>query len=128
MTFLYVHAKFGATTAQKSFTNFLGCSHADTVACRSKTKCDNQVKTRFQTKVRVILAVCGLVFTAEGHVGSPAVFFDGMAGPYRAHVMIRPAEVIPGLADISVRVDDAAVERVTALPIKWDTGRKGAPP
>lgn len=65
---------------------------------------------------------------AQAHVGSPTVFFEGMAGPYRAHVVIRPAEVIPGLADISVRVDDAKVERVTALPIKWNVGRKGAPP
>jgi hypothetical protein len=43
-------------------------------------------------------------------------------------VVIRPAEVIPGLADISVRVDEAGVERVTALPMKWNTGRQGAPP
>jgi hypothetical protein len=44
------------------------------------------------------------------------------------HVVIQPAEVIPGLAEISVRVDSAAVERVTALPIKWNVGRQGAPP
>ena len=54
---------------------------------------------------------------AYAHVGSPAVFFEGMAGPYRAHVIIRPAEVIPGLADVSVRVEGAQVERVTALPV-----------
>jgi hypothetical protein len=36
--------------------------------------------------------------------------------------------VIPGLAQISVRVDANGVERVTALPIKWNAGRQGAPP
>jgi hypothetical protein len=79
-----------------------------------------------------LICLCAIyllcTFTARAHVGSPAVFFEGMAGPYRAHVVVRPAEVIPGLADISVRVEGAEVERVTALPMKWNTGRKGAPP
>ncbi|HSU56784.1 MAG TPA: hypothetical protein VLT36_22185 [Candidatus Dormibacteraeota bacterium] len=65
---------------------------------------------------------------AQAHVGSPAVFFQGQAGPYTAHIVIRPAEVIPGLAEISVWVEGPRPEKVTALPMKWDTGRKGAPP
>jgi hypothetical protein len=77
----------------------------------------------------LLLAVCGLLpCTARGHVGSPNVFFEGQAGQYPVHVVIRPAEVIPGLAEISVRVEAAGVERVTALPIKWNAGRRGAPP
>jgi hypothetical protein len=77
----------------------------------------------------LFLAVCGLLpCNALGHVGSPNVFFEGQAGQYRVHVVIRPAEVIPGLAEISVRVEAAGVERVTALPIKWNAGRRGAPP
>ena len=70
-----------------------------------------------------LVAVC-----TAAHVGSPNVFFEGKAGPYPVHVVIRPPEVIPGLAEISVRVEAAGVERVTALPIKWNAGRKGAPP
>jgi len=65
---------------------------------------------------------------AHAHIGSPNVFFEGQAGPYPVHVVIQPAEVIPGLAEISVRVESSSVERVTALPIKWNAGRKGAPP
>ncbi len=65
---------------------------------------------------------------ASAHVGSPNVFFDGMAGLYPVHVIIRPPEVIPGLAEISVRVEGRGIEQVTALPIKWNAGRKGAPP
>jgi hypothetical protein len=76
--------------------------------------------------------VVGLLFllalNARAHVGSPNVFFEGLAGPYPVHVMIEPAEVIPGLAQISVRVESGKVDRVTALPIKWNAGRKGAPP
>src|SRR5258705_12307859 len=66
--------------------------------------------------------------SAAAHVGSPIVFFEGQAGPYPVHVVIRPAEVIPGLAEISVRIDAGGVERVTPLPNQWKPGRKGAPP
>jgi hypothetical protein len=65
---------------------------------------------------------------AAAHVGSPNVFFEGWAGQYPLHVVIKPAEVIPGLAEISVRVEGGTVERLTALPIKWNAGRQGAPP
>ena len=65
---------------------------------------------------------------AYAHVGSPTVFFEGQAGPYPVRVVIQPAEVIPGLAEISVRVESGNVERITALPMKWNAGRKGAPP
>jgi hypothetical protein len=76
----------------------------------------------------VILASGFLAVTARAHVGSPNVFFEGSAGPYPVRVVIRPAEVIPGLAEIAVRVEAGTVERVTALPIKWNAGRQGAPP
>ena len=39
---------------------------------------------------------------------------------------IKPS-VIPGLAEISVRVESGKVQRVTALPIRWNAGRKGSP-
>jgi hypothetical protein len=65
---------------------------------------------------------------ARAHIGSPNVFFDGQAGPYPLQVVIKPAEVIPGLAEISVRVLSGSVEKITALPIKWNAGRQGAPP
>jgi hypothetical protein len=75
-----------------------------------------------------LIALILLPFSVEAHIGSPNVFFEGHAGPYSVHVVIQPAEVIPGLAEISVRVDAAGTQRVTALPIKWNAGRKGAPP
>lgn len=81
--------------------------------------------------VLVLLFVLVLDFlppNAHAHIGSPNVFFEGQAGPYPIHVVIRPAEVIPGLAEISVRVQGGGVQRVTALPISWNAGRKGAPP
>ncbi|HKS38600.1 MAG TPA: hypothetical protein VJW76_15515 [Verrucomicrobiae bacterium] len=74
------------------------------------------------------LVLIFLPFTALAHVGSPNVFFEGMAGSYPVRVTIRPPGVIPGLAEISVRVQAGKADRVTALPVHWNAGRKGAPP
>ena len=63
----------------------------------------------------------------QAHVGSPNVFFEGMAGPYPVRIVVRPPGVIPGLADISVRVNTNWVRSVTVLPIRWNSGREGAP-
>jgi hypothetical protein len=71
-----------------------------------------------------------LVFApcASAHIGDQNVFFEGYAGAYPVRVVVRPPGVIPGLAEISVRVETNGAQRVTALPMRWDSGRKGAPP
>src|ERR1700759_3202848 len=53
------------------------------------------------------------------HVGSPDVFYEGSAGPYRLLVTIRPPEVIPGVAEIEVRSTegDSALDGLTLVPI-----------
>jgi len=61
------------------------------------------------------------------HIGDQNVFFEGHAGPYPIRVVVRPPGVIPGLAEISVRVETNGVKRVTILPMRWNTGRNGAP-
>jgi hypothetical protein len=66
--------------------------------------------------------------TAFAHIGDQNVFFEGAAGAYPVRVVVRPPGVIPGLAEISVRVETNGVQRVTVLPMRWDSGRKGAPP
>lgn len=40
---------------------------------------------------------------AQAHVGSPDVYAEGTAGPYRLLVTVRPPLVIPGVAEIEVR-------------------------
>ena len=66
--------------------------------------------------------------TVHAHIGDQNVFFEGHAGPYPVRVVVRPPGVIPGLAEISVRVETNGFQRVTVLPMRWDTGRTGAPP
>ncbi len=65
---------------------------------------------------------------AAAHVGSPNVFYDGSAGPYPVRVIVRPPLVIPGLAEITVKLGDTKAGEVTVQPIQWKAGTKGAPP
>jgi hypothetical protein len=54
---------------------------------------------------------------AAAHLGSPDVFHEGLAGPYRVFVTVRPAEVVPGVAAVDVRVGGGAeVSEVTLVP------------
>ncbi|MGH9884625.1 MAG: hypothetical protein ACREBE_03800 [bacterium] len=64
---------------------------------------------------------------ASAHVGSPNVVFDGNAGPYPIRVVVRPPQVVPGLADVVIRSDAEDVTRVAIRPVFWRAGVKGAP-
>jgi hypothetical protein len=75
-----------------------------------------------------LLLIALVALVSWGHVGSPNVFFDGTAGPYPVRVIVRPPEVIPGLAEVTVRVKEGTPERVTVQPVQWKAGAKGAPP
>jgi hypothetical protein len=66
--------------------------------------------------------------SSRADVGHTPVIFEGRAGPCVARISVRAPEVIPGLAEISIRVLEGQVNEATALPIKWNMGRKGAPP
>jgi hypothetical protein len=72
--------------------------------------------------------VAGLYVVATGHVGSRNVFFTGEAGPWPVSVVIRPPEVIPGLAEVSVRVSGGGADRVTVRPVRWDAAPEGGAP
>ena len=51
------------------------------------------------------------------HVGSPDVFFEGNAGPYRLLITIRPPMVVPGVADIEIRAASSEVREVHIVPL-----------
>src|SRR5688572_29952239 len=71
-----------------------------------------------------VLANC---LAAEAHIGSPNVFLEGKAGEYPVRVVIRPPNVVPGLAEITVRLREP-VQRVSVLPVFGRAGREGSPP
>jgi hypothetical protein len=65
----------------------------------------------------------------RAHVGSPDVFFEGSAGPYKLFVTIRPPQMIPGIAQIEVRALDGNVSDIEIAPLRIvGEGSKNAPP
>jgi hypothetical protein len=65
-----------------------------------------------------IVVVAVLPTPSAAHIGSPDVFLDGQAGPYRLFVTIRPPHAIPGVAEIEVLTSDEVDEvRIVPLPL-----------
>lgn len=62
------------------------------------------------------------------HIGSPDVFLEGNAGPYRLFVTVRPPLAIPGVADVDVlaTTDDVRDVHIVPLPLAGQ-GAKFAP-
>jgi len=54
---------------------------------------------------------------ASAHVGSPDVYAEGNAGPYKLFVVIRPPLVIPGVAEIEVRSSTPGINNITITPM-----------
>ena len=75
-----------------------------------------------------LLAMALGVTPAAAHVGSPDTWFEGNAGPYPIRVVVRAPGVVPGLAEIDVRVLSGAPEHVTVQAFVWNAGAAGAPP
>ena len=71
--------------------------------------------------------VAAILLVCSAHIGSPDVWFDGMAGPYKVLVHVEAPPVVPGIATINVRAGEPGITRVTAFVNRFDaTG--GTPP
>jgi hypothetical protein len=66
-------------------------------------------------RVSLLLLLCGGL--AKPHVGSPDVFYEGKAGPYAAILTIRPPAVIPGVAEVEIRIPADGVREVRVVPL-----------
>lgn len=82
------------------------------------------------TGIFALLAVVALLLAggASAHIGSPEVFYEGAAGPYRVLVSVRPPDVVPGTADVVVRVQQGTSSGVTVRPIYFAHGGKDLAP
>ncbi len=76
----------------------------------------------------LILALLCAPLAASAHIGNPTTIYEGTAGTVPVRVSVRVPSVVPGLADINVRVFTNGVTRVTALPVHWRAGLEGSPP
>jgi hypothetical protein len=75
-----------------------------------------------------LLAAAVLSPPVSAHVGSPDVVFDGHAGHSPLRVVVRPPGVIPGRAQVLVRVLSGSASAVTVQPVFWDEARQGSAP
>ena len=66
-------------------------------------------------EICIAILLCSAV--AHAHVGSPDVYAEGQAGPYKLSIVIRPPLVIPGIADIEVRSETPGVDRIMITPV-----------
>ena len=75
-------------------------------------------------------ALAGAVAFSLGHVGSPDTIFEGQAGPYPVRVVVRTPGVVPGLADIAVRITGGpgGVQLVTVIPLRGGLPTVQEPP
>ena len=80
-----------------------------------------------RARLRLLL----LAALSMAHVGSPDTFFTGKAGPYDVRVSVRLPGVIPGRAQVAVRIVGAMApgdHRVSVRAGQWNVGLQGAPP
>jgi len=63
-----------------------------------------------------LVAFCGAP-PLHAHVGSPDVYVQGDAGPYKLFATVRPPVVIPGVAEIEVRLAAPGVSYIDATPM-----------
>ena len=74
-------------------------------------------------------ALIGALLFGSAHVGSPDAIFQGPAGPYTLRVIVRTPGVVPGLADIAVRVlSGPRVAAITVLPLRGGIPTAALPP
>lgn len=78
----------------------------------------------------LILTGCVCVIPCcYAHVGSPDVFYEGMAGPYRLFVTVRTPPMVPGIAQVEVRALDGNVTDIRIVPLPAvGEGSENAPP
>jgi hypothetical protein len=68
------------------------------------------------------------VLVCSAHVGSPDVWYEGNAGPYPILVVVQLPGVVPGVAQVTVRVTGAPPDRVTLVVNRFDATAAAPPP
>ncbi len=72
---------------------------------------------RFLLPVVVVGLLAAFAAPARAHVGSPDVYVEGNAGPYKLSVVVRPPLVIPGVAEIEVRAQTPGIDHIEIAPM-----------
>ncbi len=62
------------------------------------------------------------------HIGSPDVYFEGEAGAYHLLVTVNPPPMVPGVAQVRVRVTSGTVSGMSLVPVYLTGKEQGLPP
>jgi hypothetical protein len=92
------------------------------------TRAKQSQKSRSIISRLSFLSLAIILFAAAplgAHVGSPDVFYEGLAGPYHLFVTVRVPQVIPGVAEIEVRSQSKDVSSIQVVPLRL-TGQGSA--
>jgi hypothetical protein len=76
-------------------------------------------------------AMLGLVLapSLRAHVGSPDVYYESAAGPYRIFVTVRVPQMIPGVAQVDARILEGSPSEIRIVPLRLvGEGSETAPP
>ena len=68
-----------------------------------------------------------LIVPLQAHIGSPDIYYEGSAGPYRLLVTIRPPQVIPGVAEIEIRSTSPDARQIHLVPLRLTRAQQFAP-
>src|SRR5215472_15982793 len=74
------------------------------------------------------LALVLVTSTAFAHVGSPDVYFQSDAGPYHLLITVNPPAMIPGVAQVQIRLMSGNADSITIAPIYVNGKDQGLPP
>ena len=84
---------------------------------------------RSRTRLFILpLLLLAAVLPLRAHVGSPDVFYEGNAGPYRLFVTVRVPQVIPGVAEIQIRGQSGEIRQITVVPLRLAGPGSNFPP
>jgi hypothetical protein len=88
----------------------------------------SQTMMRVRRAVVELLGLTFAVLAASAHIGSPDVWLEGKAGPYPVVVNVQVPGVVPGIAQVYVRVTGDGVQQVSASSNKFDATAGSPPP
>lgn len=80
------------------------------------------------SRIRALTLMVAGTTAAFAHVGSPNVYLEGNAGPYHLLVTVSPPPMIPGVAQVQVRVASETVAGVSIAPVYVNGKDQGLPP
>src|ERR1700724_1220450 len=88
-----------------------------------------RMKCLFTVAITVVaITLLGFAMPACAHIGSPDVFVEDHAGPYRLFVTVRVPQVIPGVAEIQIRTELGDVHAIRVVPMRLAGPGSDMPP